>query len=127
MSKEGKKCSNCNHSRKIMGTVDKEFKHKEETFDCTNPEVKVSFMEKYNWNHKALAKRCEHYDPKLIKRCSYCDDTIKKPKWDWYIWAKDIFGNLPVCSLPCRQKLEKELEKNYNKADSDEGFDEFNF
>lgn len=124
MRRSGKHCRNCTHALTIKEDVGPDFEYIPEKYECLNPSVRVSFMERYKWHPKRLAPECEHYNAKLIEKCSYCGREMKKPEWLWHIWADSIFGFMPVCSTECKERLEKDIEKSLEKAREDAELDD---
>ena len=109
---KGKSCRNCKYSRSLNKVI-----------DCLNPEVDYKLLDKYKKNPRVIPEFCGNYEPEMVKKCCYCDETINSPEYNWKYWVEDVFENLPVCSRRCQEELQAELDKevaNFN-MDFEEG------
>ena len=107
MKKRQKSCLNCSYCRCIAG--EHSDYHKEpDIIDCLNPDVDYRLIDRHNTD--TLPGVCKNYKAKLIKACSYCQEVINQPIYNWLFWVEDIFENLPVCSSFCQKKLQEKLD-----------------
>jgi len=96
---QGKSCHNCKNSRTVNKMI-----------DCLNPDVNYKLLDKYKKNPGVIPQFCGHYEPKMVKKCFYCDETIHHPVYTWRYWVEDVFEDLPVCSRRCQEELQAELD-----------------
>lgn len=111
MLKRKKTCFNCNNLRKVKGDYSK---GQSDLLDCTSSKVDYKKIDKLHNNSRILPEVCGGYDPMLIEKCSYCDKEINKPIWSWNLWVDEVFDKVPVCSIKCKKKREKEMNEAVN-------------
>ena len=103
---QGKSCHNCKHSRSIHKVI-----------DCLNPDVAYKLIDKYKKNIRVIPQFCGQYEPEMVIKCSYCEESVNQPKYCWKYWVEDVFEDLPVCSRRCQEELQAELDRrtdNFN-------------
>ena len=95
-------CKQCQHTKNINSK------------ECIHREVTPQFMEKFNWNPERLALECKFFkkDIKEGKKeidCICCGETMTNNQ-EWF-YADTSLEKVPVCSINCKDKIEKEIKE----------------
>lgn len=69
-------------------------------------------MEEIGWDEEKCPNICNSYDPDMVENCGNhkCQKPINVPYYKHPFFAY-CYEEIPVCSIECKQKVEKEFKK----------------